>query len=108
MPVATILSFPVWYQLPRCQLPLGLGSRLITHPGTSSVTKGAGIHPNKMDTSEFAFLKNFNYLFLTVLGLWRRFSLVMASGGYSLVAVHGLLTEMLSLSQSTGFSSCSA
>ena len=89
-------------------MPLGLGSRLITHPGTSSVTKGAGIHPNKMDTSEFAFLKNFSYFIFDCAGSLVQVFSSCGKQGLLSVVVHGLLTEMLSLSQSTGFSSCSA
>ena len=54
----------------------------------------------------------FIYLFLTVLSLhcWAGFSLVVASGGYSLAAVPGLLivvTLQNSISiECTGFSSC--
>ena len=46
----------------------------------------------------FIIFKN-NYLLLAVLGLhcFEGFSLVVASGGYSLVAVHGLLTVVASL-----------
>ena len=44
----------------------------------------------------FFFFYNFIYLFLAVLGLHycSGFSLVLASGGYSLVAVHGFLSVM--------------
>ena len=44
-------------------------------------------------SSSFFFFYNFIYLFLAVLGLHccSGFSLVLASGGYSLVAVHGFL-----------------
>ena len=46
----------------------------------------------------FIIFKN-NYLLLAVLGLhcFEGFSLVVASGGYSLVAVHGLLIAVASL-----------
>ena len=45
------------------------------------------------------FKNNFTYLFLAVLGLHccEGFSLVTASGGYSLVVVPGLLVAMASL-----------
>ena len=60
----------------------------------------------------FIIFKN-NYLLLAVLGLhcFEGFSLVVASGGYSLVAVHGLLTVVASLVtelKPEGFSSCSS
>ena len=60
----------------------------------------------------FIIFKN-NYLLLAVLGLhcFGGFSLVVASGGYSLVAVHGLLTVVASLVtelKPEGFSSCSS
>ena len=60
----------------------------------------------------FIIFKN-NYLLLAVLSLhcFEGFSLVVASGGYSLVAVHGLLTVVASLVtelKPEGFSSCSS
>ena len=59
----------------------------------------------------FIIFKN-NYLLLAVLGLhcFEGFSLIAVSGGYSLVAVHRLLTVVASLVtelKPKGFSSCS-
>ena len=54
------------------------------------------IHPFEWPKSKCQSLKNFLILFLAVLGLCRcaGFSLVAASGGYSPVAVRGLLTVL--------------
>ena len=52
-----------------------------------------------LQTAFFFFFLSFVYLFLVVLGLHcsAGFSLVVASGGYSLVAVCGLLIAVASL-----------